>query len=382
MKPEVPVFMTRVECPVCKTVNEYATIKMGAYTENGRDTDFCPTGRVWRNQKYQHVNPLLYFMAACSSCFYTREFNKTFKEWKSDSAFRSFRQKIIREKHLNMLASPDGLIKPLGIALDPENAPQETAITKLLLGILEEKMLERPSDLDLGRWYVRIAWIFREMAGGSKTKFGAEQIQKARLQTMLKSLRESFGHCERQMDDIQGLIDERPGAEDPCRSALGGWRSSLNPVLKSVDDLLSWQDQDMPRSAASPDDESAVVAFGGYASFDAFLHAIAGQNPEIPRNEREAVLLSLHHYRRAYEESRDVSGGNQKIQVAYMIGELARRAGEIDQAEQYFNVAIRAGHEFIYKHSQDRARTALARKILEMAIERLHECRDAGKTAS
>ena len=128
MTSEVPVFMTRVECPVCKTVNDFETIKVGAYTEHGRDTDFRPTERVWRNTKYQHINPLLYFTATCSSCYYTREFNKSFKEWKTDPAFRSFRQKIVREKHLNALAGPGALIKLLGMALAPQNAPNESAI--------------------------------------------------------------------------------------------------------------------------------------------------------------------------------------------------------------------------------------------------------------
>src|SRR3990170_5366793 len=95
---ESPFYISRVECPVCKTVNDFETIKMGAYNESGRDSDFCPTGREWRNQKYQAVNPLLYFMVACSSCFYAREFNRNFREWKDDTAFRTYRQKIVRQR--------------------------------------------------------------------------------------------------------------------------------------------------------------------------------------------------------------------------------------------------------------------------------------------
>jgi uncharacterized protein (DUF2225 family) len=385
MKSEVPVFMTKVECPVCKTVNEYETIKFGAYTEEGRDSDFCPAGRIWRNPKYQHINPLLYFMATCASCFYTRELNKNFKEWKSDSTFRSFRRKAIREKHLNQMANPNGLVEPLGTGLDPENAPNETAIVKLLLGILSEQLLDRPSALDLGRWYLRIAWLFREMAGESHGRIDAEQVQRVRLQTMLTALRETFDRCRHQIEDIRSLVDQQPQvgppAEDPYRTAMSNWRSNLEPILKSVDDLLTWRG-DVTAQSAAPAAALSSGAFGGHHSFNAFLESIAGRNQVVPTNESEAISRSLQFYRQAYEESREISGGNQKIQVAYMIGELARRTGEIDQAREYLYAAMRTGQEFIHQHRNDAAKTALARKILEMAVEQTRKCTDAGSSGS
>ena len=40
-----------------------------------------------------------------------------------------------------------------------------------------------------------------------------------------------------------------------------------------------------------------------------------------------------------------------------------------DGAKQYFNSTIKTGQEFIYKNRDDKSRTALTRKILELAIE-------------
>ena len=76
MSNESPLFLTKVECPVCKTINEFETIKVGAYVEEDHDTDFCPKGRRWHNPKYAIYNPLLFFMATCENCYYTREFNQ------------------------------------------------------------------------------------------------------------------------------------------------------------------------------------------------------------------------------------------------------------------------------------------------------------------
>jgi hypothetical protein len=384
MKSEVPVFMTKVECPVCKTINEYETIKVGAYIEEGRDSDFCPTERMWRNPKYQQVNPLLYFMATCSSCYYTRELNKSFKEWKTDSAFRSFRQKTIREKHLNQLADQHGPIKLLGSALDPAGAPRETAVAKLLLGVFSEQLLDRPSALDLGRWYLRIAWLFREMAGGETGGADVEQVQRKRLQTMLGSLRETFDNCRQQVESFQGLVNQLPQvgpvSEDPYRMAVGNWSTNLDPIIRSMDELLAWRG-DTPESvvpgAAATMSGGLGNSFGGYPTFGEFLETLVRRSREVPLNEFEAISLSLRHYRKSYEESREISGSNQKIQVAYMIGELARRAGELEQAREFFTAAIRYGQEFIHKNRNDATKTALARKIVELAVEQSRLCKEA-----
>jgi len=63
MSRESPLYVARIECPVCRNENAFEGIKVGSFTEAGRDTDFCPTGRVWRNSEFQKINPLAYAMA-------------------------------------------------------------------------------------------------------------------------------------------------------------------------------------------------------------------------------------------------------------------------------------------------------------------------------
>ena len=89
-----------------------------------------------------------------------------------------------------------------------------------------------------------------------------------------------------------------------------------------------------------------------------------------------AMSLSLQYYRQAYEGSREISGDNQKIQIAYMIGELARRVGQLPLAREFLSVAIRNGQEFIHQFRDDKAKTALARKILEIAVEQSRLCKN------
>ena len=154
-KAQDPLYYSQLECPVCKNINDFANIRSGSYSESGRDADFCPTGRVWQNPIYQKFDPLLYFMATCQKCFYTREFNNVYKNWKSDTAFKTYRQKAIQEKHLAEYVKDDGLIKFLGLHLSENDKPFESAILKFLLGIFDEKLQARPSNLDIGRFFLR-----------------------------------------------------------------------------------------------------------------------------------------------------------------------------------------------------------------------------------
>jgi len=155
-----PFFTSRIECPICKTINEIETVRVGAYTEKGRETDFSPSAIEWRNPKYQSRNPLLYFTATCSNCFYTREFNNSFKEWKKDANFTTYKLKAVKPQHLDQLAVADSPIKRLGEAIEITRFPNESAIIKLHLAVFDEALAEHPVHLDLGRFYLRMGWIF------------------------------------------------------------------------------------------------------------------------------------------------------------------------------------------------------------------------------
>jgi hypothetical protein len=387
---ETPFYLTPVECPVCKTVNEYETIKMGAYSEEGRDTDFCPTGRRWRNPRYQLISPLLYLMASCSSCFYTREFNRKFREWKSDNAFRLYRQATVRQRHLNLLAAVDGPVRRLGSALWPTSFPLPTAINKFLLGILDEEMLDQPSHFDLGRWYLRIGWLFRE-AGESGLALPSEHTAtRQRLAGALRDLGTDIARVGQRVGDIRRLIEQHPESatlspddhDGPsrCRQTIEGFAEHIEAFSSGLDGLI--------RSLAH--DTSPVVggeglaegeAYGDYPSYGAFLASLQAEWPGVPTTEGEALRLSLQHYRQAYEEGHGIEPGNAQIQVAYMVGELARRVGENQEAQQYLNLAIRLGNEWIHKMGTDKTNTALARHIVDLAVEQMHILRSVTGSA-
>jgi uncharacterized protein (DUF2225 family) len=379
---ESPFFLTKVECPICKTINEFETIKRGAYTETDRDTDFCPTGRKWRNPRYQAYNPLLYFAATCSNCFYTREFNNSFKEWKNDAYFKTYRLKLVKEQHLELLAKSESIIKAIGSELDPNRYPNETAILKLILAIIDESLNERAINLDLGRYYLRIGWLFREMERGGNPNL---QVIKGhligvehkfdKLKSMLEEIRFQVKEVEEavasQFEDIN-ISAEIKSILYPIRDKYSAELASLNELLSLVDgkaealELVSHEHRQIALGTSSDD---ILPGFHNHHSFRDFLKTLANRRENIPLDETEALKFAVRHYKKAFEDGREIGDGNQKIQASYLIAELSRRVGDFDTAREYFNATIRTGQEFIYKNKGDQSRTALARKILELAIE-------------
>jgi len=397
MKLDSPFFMTKVECPVCGQVNEFENIKAGAYTETGRDTDFCPKGITWANPEYHRINPLLYFMATCPNCSYTHEFNESFKEWKKDQSFVACRLSLIGERHKGELKQEESLINRLGQALDPEGHPFESAVIKLLLGIYTEKITEKPNALDLGRYFLRIAWLYRENQEGKDTPHKMEKLNLTSLEKTLRALQSNFQNHEEKIYDLKNSVDacfynqmgvveldqKRDEFKIKCLKGLDKMQENLTSLQESLDELKDMCTQIHNSSFGSESENTKINSriFEGlvpaeslyegenHLTFVSFLSSLKEIWPEIPLNEYEAMKLALKYYKQSYQEAKDIAQKNQKIQAAYLIAELSRRVGDCQEAESYFKEAKRTGQNFIRRNQDDPNKIALAQKIVELATK-------------
>lgn len=382
MATESPFLLFRVECPICKQLNEFETIRVGAYAEEGRDTDFCPTNVKWRFPRYQGYNPLVFFIATCSNCHYSREFTNGYRDWKSDTNFKTYRLKSVKPKHLDLLASADSPLKLIGETVDVNRFPNESAILKLQLAIFDEQLADHYSRLDVGRFYLRIAWVFRDLERGEnpnhqlikglmhevETEYALAQKAVATAQTQLASLNKRIaGHFDAPQVSAEfrsQMLAHREQLETKLRE-LTDHGKGLDGHLDSLRSLLD----EYRSTVLGGGDTSGSVAFGKYPSFHDFLVTVKRQWSGVVTNEREAIEKAVFYYKEAFANGHDIAPGNQQIQASYLIAELSRRIGDYDEAKQYFTSTIKSGQEFIYQNRSDQSRVALAKKILELAIE-------------
>ena len=383
MPSDTPFLLSKIECPICKTINEFEVIKMGAYTEGGRDTDFCPTDIQWRFPRYQAYNPLVFFTGTCSNCYYSRELNNDFKEWKNDVNFKTYRLKTIKEKHLESLSMADSVIKQLGEMVDLSQFPNESAAIKLHLAIFDELLADKPASLDLGRFYLRIAWVYREMEKGDvnpgrtfvaglideiynkyATLFTGVETVGTDIDSFASSVTSHFTAEQLSAEMQSRMLAHRDQFEEHITSI----RQSADTVMNGLAGLKKLLD-DYRADIQGEEGAGGGFQFGRYASFRDFLMSVARKWNGVVTSEHEALKKAAEWYSDAFASGRDISPGNQQIQVSYLIAELSRRVGDYEQAKQYFSSTIKSGQEFIYQHRNDRSRTVLARKIMELAIE-------------
>ncbi len=382
MSSDSPFLSVKIECPICKAINEFELIKVGAYSEGGRDTDFCPTEITWRQPRYQAYNPLVFFTAMCSNCFYTRELTNEYRDWKNDNAFRTYRLKATKDKHLEMLSTTDSVIKQMGVHCDIAKFPNETAILKLHLAVLDEHLFEHHSRLDLGRFYLRIAWIFRQMGKGENPHTVLLRGLIQELEQGMDRLTKTVGQLRPEQSDFTGTINTQFAVDQlptdisarllPFREKFAGVMNQLSEQINSVERNAGEVGRlvdDFKAAALGGDATGASQRFGSHGSFSDFLLSMQRIWPQVAVNEREALSRAVEHYKASFSAGRDIAPGNQQIQASYLIAELSRRIGDYESAKQYFSSTIKTGQEFIYQNRQDQSRTALARKILELAME-------------
>ena len=386
--------LQKIECPVCKSINEFEIIKVGSYTEGGRDSDFCPTAIEWRFPRYQAYNPLVFFTGTCSNCFYSREISQSYKEWKSDVNFKTYRQKPLRERHLQQFSHPDSIVKQLGQAINVTTYPNESAVLKLLLAIYDEQLSDLPNHLDLGRYYLRVGWVYRGMDSSEDpgklyiTGLMNEVSNKhAALVTALETFNRDIAAFEKHIAthfdapnlsaDLKSKMLNHQDEFDQRVNGLNGIAQSAN---EQIDGLKTTID-DYRSDVCGGETDGLGMQFARFSSFGDFMLDAKRKWDGIAINEIEALKFAAKFYQKAFTSGKNISVGNQQLQVSYLIAELSRRVGDYDIAKQYFNSTIKAGQEFIYQNRNDKSRTELARKIMELAIEQGRSNLKAAKPA-
>jgi hypothetical protein len=375
-----PFSKCRVACPVCAWTNEYSEIRPFSYTEAGSDTDFHPLGRVWHNAAYQAYDPLWFFMATCAKCFYTRELNAEFKGWTQDSAFRTYRQAAIRDKHLAAAAGHNGLVPFLGSHLDVETHPVESAIIQFLLGIFDELTTDQTSSLNVGRYFLRVAWLFRSQGTRQEIPGGPAAVLLKQLRAMLSEAEQTLSAYERAANNLGSFFDgkaatlvegsERVEAELLASiAALHRSHSTLRDACNRVELELA-------------DDAGGGAAFHAFTSFDQFLIRAKQLWDDVPTTEREALVRACEYYKKAYETGRDIKEGVPQVQAAYLIAELSRRTGDFETADRYFNTMMRVGFPLTNTGGHDMSTVSRVKKLLELGREQTRLNKEAQSSST
>ena len=283
---------------------------------------------------------------------------------------------------MEQLADGDSVIKKFASGLDISRYPNESAIIKLHLAILDEELSERPNFLDLGRWYIRLGWVFRDLGRGENPNKGFLKGLLTEIKSQYNQLLASVNNTKEITTVFKRHLDahfETDKISAEMKSLMLPFKDQFTAKLEEFEKSTELNQQQLnsleillgeyQTMTVGMDDGENSGVFGGYPAFTDFLSDISDNWDGCVINERQALEKAAHYYKQAFIEGHHISQGNQQVQALYLIAELSRRTGQHDQAKEYFASTIKHGQELIYRHREDKSQTALARKILELAIE-------------
>lgn len=166
-----PFITTSAKCGLCGVASSQSRLKSNLFIEKGRDLDNRPLQCVPTATGLDDVYPPLYYIWSCPSCGFAAAhivFEEPFKECATSA--NKIRQACDEAKKANPK------LRELYKCLAYEQAEGKRrdhldAVKLALLAILpleSSEMLKSNNTMSLGRYYLRLAWLFYEVTQGQE----------------------------------------------------------------------------------------------------------------------------------------------------------------------------------------------------------------------
>ena len=153
----------KIICPVCQSEADFHRLKRDMARAVKTAGDGYPLVYKWQKPGFDSVDPKQFFMAACSKCGFAGELDDANyrQAGKAPDAYR----KDFEENWLNQFK--DGAAAGRGAAQSllkrvADSDALLSVIAQVHLGILSQCSRKRVSPGPLARYYLRIAWLFRD----------------------------------------------------------------------------------------------------------------------------------------------------------------------------------------------------------------------------
>jgi hypothetical protein len=166
--PEQNPFIAKdIFCPICLIPTRQARVKRHLYVEQALDIDRRTSGYIWKVKELEHIHPHLYFMWHCPHCRFTAS-SQIFEDPTSGQTLtleqtrahyvRATREDPGVERVLSLLSTG---VTPGG----PWDHQQAIRLHLLAIYVLNlvAKQTAAPDYLNLGRYSLRLAWLWRDL---------------------------------------------------------------------------------------------------------------------------------------------------------------------------------------------------------------------------
>lgn len=382
---EQPLLTKMIQCPACEKQAPLRTANPHLYMVESRESDRHVTRYRWLREIVTTVVPHYYAVWQCPHCLFA-DFAERIDKDKPDDQHEDARGHFLDiaiEKRM-VLDSLRELV-PEG-ELDLKGAVATHLATLLILTLpTSEKKIDHAR---VGSIALRLAWLFRERQDlvsvpelpvtGSQAISALAQATE-RLDGLVKDAGEVLRDIQRQ-GKLRGLELKRAATPE------------ANPYL-AVSDLIEVRLATLQAEVTSlqmavlQDQQGRMAPLkpeipAGVEGVDKALLAITALWPELPRTERQGLLLALEAFEYAYQ----FEGGEESVEQAMaqvnLILEILIRLGDLDRALEWTaqiskyasdtatNLQARIGRDRATSNLSAYDETVISRKIAALGLTR------------
>ncbi len=337
-----------VTCPCCRAPVSAAYPSPKLYAAASRDDDGRVSAYSWAQGLKTDVVPHYYVVAQCTSCLYA-DFREGFENPKNLA-----KEKALFETFKGAPFDKRMVLRKLRRAVPKEEIDYDGAVSlhlaALYVALLPGKK-EAIDHLKLGRLLLRLSWLYRERneassgaeAGDTEVSAGAAKIfeELGKMQAAGQALSDAMGLVQLTAEERSRELKLDP-KQNPYASALAGMGKGM---------ALLHQEMAKFRQAGTLDKqgrltaETAAAAAGGSGnSLEEILPSLAGQWPDLPRNESNCIKLAVD----AFDYSARNEDTDQNIQQAMgmvnLIIKLLLKINELERALDYITQIFKSGY--------------------------------------
>jgi hypothetical protein len=327
-----------IPCPACEQTVPFQVANPRLYTVENRESDRRVTGYRWLRGTITDVVPHYYAIWQCPRCLFADFAERVDKEKPDDrhETARGLFLDISIEKRMVL----DGLreLVPKGdLDLQGAFAHHLAALLITTLPITEKKI----DHSALGRIALRLAWLYREQQGAPTAVTGSPRSSQA-----IDHLASATERLDRLVKDAGEVIQEiqQEGKRRGLELKLAE-TPEANPYL-AVGDLLEVRLQTLQSDVTSlqmavlQDQQGRMAPMPAPAPEDAGelekgLRELRPLWPDLPLNEREALVMALAAFEYAYQFEAGDESVEQSLAQVNLILDILIRLGDLERALEW-----------------------------------------------
>lgn len=337
-----------IKCPACQAVFVLKYPNPKLYAATARDEDQRVTDYSWTVGYKTDVLPHHYAILQCPNCL-AADFQERLESRQYDSkAARAYTelQKLPFEKKI--------ILRRLRRLVANDEPDAQAAVGLHLAAVFtallpkEQKVIDH---LKLGRLYLRLSWLFREINGDSAPKAG-EDPEKDKHRTMAKSnaltkltrtgedIEDNMQSALDLMGDFRKWTEERtkelqlPGDKNPYTTVLDAVEDYLESALQELAQLEELVIKDKQKKLIIKKEKSKKdkAEDNEESTFEGLLETVAEQWPQCPKDEMSALKHAVDALEYSFKHEDQEQSIQQNMGLGALLMHLFIRVGDLDKA--------------------------------------------------